>query len=124
MIIYLIIFIILAIASFVYLKLAVKFKIIDKPNERSSHKKITVRGGGIIFPIATLLFFFLNDFQYPFFVLGVFFIAIVSFLDDIYTLSSKIRFPFQFLAVYLILCEVGLPFDPTYIYVLYLFTGF
>ena len=52
--------------SFVYLKLANKFKIIDKPNERSSHTKITVRGGGIIFPIAILLFFVLNDFQYPY----------------------------------------------------------
>ena len=61
------------VASFVYLKLANKFNIVDKPNERSSHTKITVRGGGIIFPIAILLFFFLNDFQYPYFVLGVVF---------------------------------------------------
>jgi UDP-GlcNAc:undecaprenyl-phosphate GlcNAc-1-phosphate transferase len=121
--IYILVSIILAVLSFVYLKLAVKFKIIDKPNERSSHTKITVRGGGIIFPIAMLLFFFLNDYQYPYLLCGVIAISIVSFLDDIYSLSSKIRFPFQLMAVYLILYEVGLPFAPMYLFVFYLVIG-
>jgi UDP-GlcNAc:undecaprenyl-phosphate GlcNAc-1-phosphate transferase len=110
--IYILVSITLAVLSFVYLKLAVKYKIIDKPNERSSHTKITVRGGGIIFTIAILLFFFLNDYQYPYFMLGVLLISVVSFLDDIFTLSSKIRFPFQFLAVFLILFQVGVPLSP------------
>ncbi|MES2239791.1 MAG: hypothetical protein V4497_05960 [Bacteroidota bacterium] len=35
-----------------YFKIADKFNIIDKPNNRSSHTAITLRGGGIIFPIA------------------------------------------------------------------------
>ena len=121
--IYILISIILAVLSFIYLKLAVKFKIIDKPNERSSHTKITVRGGGIIFPIAILLFFFLNDYQYPYFVLGVFLISVVSFLDDIYTLSSKVRFPFQFLVVFLILYQVGGALSPFYLSVLYVVVG-
>jgi len=120
---YIFISLILAVISFFYLKLAVKFKIIDKPNERSSHSKITVRGGGIIFPIAILLFFFLNNYQYPYFVLGVFLISIVSFLDDIYTLSSKVRFPFQLLAVFLLLLEIGLPFQPFYLYIFYVLFG-
>jgi UDP-GlcNAc:undecaprenyl-phosphate GlcNAc-1-phosphate transferase len=120
---YIVILVILVIASYTYLKLAIKFKIIDKPNHRSSHAKITVRGGGIIFSKAIFLFFFFNAYQYPFFVLGLFLIAVVSFLDDIYTLSSKIRFPFQFIAVYLILYEVGLPFDPSYMFVMYLIVG-
>ena len=59
---YILISVILAVLSFIYLKLAVKYRIIDKPNERSSHTKVTVRGGGIIFPIAILLFFFFNDY--------------------------------------------------------------
>ena len=113
----------LIVASYVYLKLAIKFKIIDKPNERSSHTKITVRGGGIVFPIALLLFFLINDYQYPYFFTGVMAISFVSFLDDIYTLSSKIRFPFQFLAVFLILLEVGLPFSPIYIVTFAVFFG-
>ncbi|MCG1036550.1 MraY family glycosyltransferase [Polaribacter sargassicola] len=120
---YFFILVIIAILSFVYLKLAIKFKIIDKPNKRSSHTKITVRGGGIIFPIAILLFSLLNDFSYPYFTIGVVLISIVSFLDDIYTLSSKVRFPFQLLAVLLILVELALPFSPIYLYVFYILFG-
>ena len=113
----------LIIASYVYLKLAIKFKIIDKPNQRSSHTKITVRGGGIVFTIAMILFSFLNDYQYPYFLLGVLLISIVSFLDDIFTLSSKIRFPFQFLAVFLVLFQVGVAFNPFLLFLLFFFVG-
>ncbi|AQS95119.1 hypothetical protein BXQ17_13990 [Polaribacter sp. BM10] len=121
--IYVLVTLLLAVLSYVYLKLAIKFKIIDKPNQRSSHTKITVRGGGIIFPVAILLFFILNDYQYPYFVLGVFLISVISFLDDIYTLSSKIRFPFQFLGVFLILYQVDYPFSPFYLYAVFLILG-
>mgnify|MGYP006083333445 FL=1 len=113
----------LIIASYVYLKLAIKFKIIDKPNQRSSHTKITVRGGGIVFTIAIILFSFLNDYQYPYFLLGVLLISIVSFLDDIFTLSSKIRFPFQFLAVFLVLFQVGVAFNPFLLFLFFLIVG-
>ncbi|MFY9243733.1 MAG: glycosyltransferase family 4 protein [Polaribacter sp.] len=113
---HLLILTLLSISSYIYLKLAIKFKIIDKPNERSSHSKITVRGGGIIFSIAMLLFSVLNNFEYPYFTMGVILISLVSFLDDIYTLSSKIRFPFQLLAVFLVLYQIGLPFIPMYIF--------
>ncbi|QXP69086.1 glycosyltransferase family 4 protein [Polaribacter sp. R2A056_3_33] len=119
----LIVLCILIVASFVYLKLANKFNIVDKPNERSSHTKVTIRGGGIIFPIAILLFFFLNDFQYPFFVLGLFLISFVSFLDDIYTLSSRVRFPFQIIAISLILFQAAFPVFPLYYSVLCLVLG-
>ena len=120
---YLLILLVLGALSFIYLKLAIKFKIIDKPNQRSSHTKITVRGGGIIFPIAILLFFFLNDYEYPYFVLGVFLISFVSFLDDIYTLSSKVRFPFQFLAIFLILYQLDVQIIPLYISIPFLILG-
>ncbi|ARV06352.1 hypothetical protein BTO04_06395 [Polaribacter sp. SA4-10] len=121
--IYIIVSIILAVLSFLYLKLAIKFKIIDKPNERSSHTKITVRGGGIIFPIAILLFFFFNDYQYTYFVLGVFLISVISFLDDMYTLTSKVRFPFQLLAVVLVLYQVGVPIEALSLFYLILGIG-
>ncbi|WP_341221444.1 glycosyltransferase family 4 protein [Polaribacter atrinae] len=119
----LIVLCILIAASFVYLKLARKFNIVDKPNERSSHTKVTIRGGGIIFPIAILLFFFLNDFQYPYFVLGLFLISFVSFLDDIYTLSSRVRFPFQIIAIFLILYQAAFPIFPLYYSILCLILG-
>ncbi|MCL7754802.1 glycosyltransferase family 4 protein [Polaribacter sp. Z022] len=119
--IYLIVLVSLIVASYVYLKLAVKFKIIDKPNQRSSHTKITVRGGGIIFPIAILLFYFFNDYQYTYFVLGVFLLSVISFLDDIYTLSSKIRFPFQLIGVLLTLYQIGVTFLPISSIILFIF---
>jgi len=97
----------LVILSFVYLKIADKFGIIDKPNERSSHKKNTIRGGGIIFFLAVVLFFAFYEFQYPYFVIALSLVAIVSFIDDIYTISSGIRFPVQLVAVLLVLFEVG-----------------
>ena len=90
----------------IYFSIANRFNIIDKPNERSSHSEITIRGGGIIFYIAILLFFILNDFQYPLFVLGLTAVAVLSLLDDILTLSSKIRLPIQFLSVGLMLYQV------------------
>jgi UDP-N-acetylmuramyl pentapeptide phosphotransferase/UDP-N-acetylglucosamine-1-phosphate transferase len=114
---------ILTVVSFLYLKIAAKYKITDKPNKRSVHTKVTVRGGGILFPLAIFLFFIFNKYQYPYFIFSVVIISISSFLDDIYTLSSKIRFPFQFIAVYLALYEVGLPFDPIYMFVIYFVTG-
>lgn len=44
-----IIFVIFLVLELAYFKIADKFNIIDKPNERSSHTKVTLRGGGIIF---------------------------------------------------------------------------
>ena len=50
-----IIFVILLVLELVYFKIADKCNIIDKPNERSSHSTIVLRGGGIIFPIAIIV---------------------------------------------------------------------
>ncbi len=41
--------VILVIAELIYFRIADKCNIIDKPNERSSHKSIVLRGGGIIY---------------------------------------------------------------------------
>jgi len=120
---YVLVFITLVALSYLYIKIAEKFKIIDKPNSRSSHTLATIRGGGILFVISVLLFFFLNDFQYPYFVSGVLLISIVSFIDDIITLSSKIRLPFQFLAILLLLIQVGFAFNPVWFFVLLLIIG-
>ena len=99
----------LLVFELIYFSIANRFNIIDKPNERSSHSEITIRGGGIIFPIAILLFSVFNNYPYPYFTIGVIIISMVSFLDDIYTLSAKIRFPFQILAIFLILANLTRP---------------
>ena len=101
----------------VYFKIADKYNIIDKPNHRSSHTQITLRGGGIIFPIAFVLYFvlsaayrkdyFMSD-DYWSFGLGLFLLSTISFLDDILDLSSKLRLLFHFVAVTLLIYFLGL----------------
>lgn len=120
---YLIVSVLLIIASVAYLKIASKYNIIDKPNERSSHTSITVRGGGIVFVLALVLFSTFHNFQYPYFTIGAIALAVISFLDDILTLPSTIRYPFQLGAVVLLLMELQLPFFPVYTYVFFLILG-
>lgn len=45
--VYGIIFLILLVLELAYFKVADKFNIIDRPNERSSHSSIVLRGGGL-----------------------------------------------------------------------------
>ncbi|MCH2033325.1 MAG: glycosyltransferase family 4 protein [Tenacibaculum sp.] len=105
---YLVVFLILTVLSFFYLKIADKFNIVDKPNHRSSHTIPTIRGGGILFYLGCLIFFISSGFQYPYFFIGVSLVALISFIDDILTLSSSVRLPFQFLAVGLSFYEIGM----------------
>nr|WP_199161599.1 glycosyltransferase family 4 protein [Elizabethkingia sp. ASV34] len=105
---YLIILIILFILELIYFKIADKFNIIDKPNERSSHTQVTLRGGGIIFYFGALLFFIVSGFQYPYFILGLTLMALISFLDDIFTLSNKIRLLIHLVSVILMFMQIGL----------------
>ena len=51
MVAYIVIFVLLLLAELLYFRIADKCNIIDKPNERSSHKQVVLRGGGIIFLI-------------------------------------------------------------------------
>lgn len=109
-----------------YTVLAKKFNIVDNPNVRSSHYEPTIRGGGVIFFLACVLHFVLFDYQYPYFFIGLALIAIISFLDDIYTLSAKIRFPVQLLSIVLIMYEIQLFNSSPYLVVpiVILATGF
>lgn len=102
----------LAAVLVVYFRLALKCKIIDKPNERSSHIKPTIRGGGIIFPIAILLFSLLNAFAYPYFLLAVLLSGGISFLDDIKDMPRGLRFGVHILAAVLILYQAGIATVP------------
>lgn len=98
----------------VYFKIADRFDIIDKPNERSSHSAITLRGGGVIFPMAAILFFTYFQFQYPFFLLGLVSIAVISFLDDVHTLNNKVRLSIHLLSVALLFYQWDLFSMPWY----------
>lgn len=105
---YLIVIVLLFIIELIYFKIADKFNIIDKPNERSSHTQITLRGGGVIFYFGALLFFIVSGFQYPYFILGLTLMALISFLDDIFTLSNKIRLLIHLVSVILMFMQIGL----------------
>ena len=109
---------VLALLLLFYFRLAVQFKIIDKPNQRSSHSRITIRGGGIIFPIAILLQALFNGFQYPLFTSGLLLISIVSFYDDLRPLSNKIRLLIHLIAVSLLFMQTDLLTYPVWIIIL------
>jgi hypothetical protein len=101
------IFILLFICESLYIKIANYFNIIDKPNFRSSHTQITIRGGGIIFWIATLFYFIYSGFSNPYFFIGLTLIVSISFLDDIFTISNIYRLIFQFISISLTLCQLS-----------------
>lgn len=91
-----------------YFKIADKCNIIDKPNERSSHSSIVLRGGGIIFLLGTWVWSMFYGFQYPWFLAAVSLIAGVSFIDDVRSLSDRIRLVVQFIAMGLMFYEIGM----------------
>lgn len=103
-----IIFVILLALELVYFKIADKFNIIDKPNERSSHSTIVLRGGGIIFLLGAWVWSIAFGFQYPWFLLGLTLVAGVSFIDDIHSLPDSVRLVVQFTAAGLAFYQLGM----------------
>ena len=98
MITYILIFVLLLIAELVYFRIADKYNIIDKPNQRSSHSTIVLRGGGIIFLIGVWVWSAFFGFEYPWFLAGLTLVAGVSFVDDIRSLPDSVRLVAQFAA--------------------------
>jgi UDP-N-acetylmuramyl pentapeptide phosphotransferase/UDP-N-acetylglucosamine-1-phosphate transferase len=93
-----------------YFKIADKYNIIDKPNSRSSHTSITLRGGGIIFPIAISIAFLLGYISWSI-TLAVVLVAVVSFIDDIKPLPQLPRFISHVIAVGLVFYELHLFYE-------------
>jgi UDP-N-acetylmuramyl pentapeptide phosphotransferase/UDP-N-acetylglucosamine-1-phosphate transferase len=106
--IFLIIFALLLMAELVYFKIADKCNIIDKPNERSSHSSIVLRGGGIIFLISVWVWSLFYGFQYPWFLAAVTLAAGISFVDDIRSLPDSVRLVVQFTAMGLMLQQLDI----------------
>ena len=105
---YIIILVLLFVAELFYFRVADKFNIIDKPNERSSHSRITLRGGGIIFYFGALAYFLSNHWEYPWFMLALTLITFISFLDDVRSTSQGLRLVFHFTAMALMFYQWGL----------------
>ena len=106
---YIIIAVLLLAAELIYFRIADKCNIIDKPNERSSHSTIVLRGGGIIFAISMIIWAIIVMVQevqgiqtvqeYLPFLCGLVLIAGVSFWDDVKSLPDSVRLVTQFVAM-------------------------
>ena len=114
--VYVIIFALLLVAELVYFKIADKFNIIDKPNERSSHSSIVLRGGGVIFSLSMITWAVMMAVQgewtfvvgyFPF-LAGLLLVAGVSFWDDVKSLPDSVRLVVQFIAMGLMFWSMGI----------------
>lgn len=105
---YVLLIVICFLAALVYFKIAEKYNIVDKPNIRSSHKDVTLRGGGIIFLIGMWLYPFFFGTQYLYFITALSLISLISFVDDIKSVPNKIRLIFQFIAMFLMFYQWGI----------------
>ncbi len=104
----LIITVLLLIIELLYFRIAERFHIIDKPNNRSSHTKNVLRGGGIIFLFGVWLWAVFFGIQYLWFIVGLTMIAIVSFIDDVRSMPNWVRLVVQFAAMFLMFHELGI----------------
>jgi len=107
-------FIILFLAELIYFRIADHYNIIDKPNHRSSHTQVTIRGGGIIFTIGLLLYSIYTGFIYPYFLIGLVAISTISFIDDVKPVSNKVRILVHLLAVALMFYQLNMFVLPFY----------
>lgn len=114
---YVIIAVLLLAAELVYFKIADKCNIIDKPNERSSHSTIVLRGGGVIFAFSMIVWAVMmaiqgNDItRYLPFLCGLVLIAGVSFWDDVHSLPDSVRLVVQFIATALMFWSIAMGSD-------------
>lgn len=114
MIEYLLILVFAFVAELLYFRIADHFNIIDKPNERSSHTTIVLRGGGVIFTISMIAWAIMmvaqnNDIvPYLPFLGGLVLIAGVSFWDDVHSLPDSVRLVAQFVAMALMFWSMGI----------------
>ena len=106
--IYALILIALVAIELLYFRFADKFNIIDKPNLRSSHTSITLRGGGIIFLFGVWLYAAVFGLHYPWFILGLSLVGLVSFVDDVKSLPDSVRLVVQFVAMFLMFYQFGI----------------
>lgn len=111
---YTIIAAILLVAELLYFRIADRCNIIDKPNERSSHSSIVLRGGGIIFTLAMVAWAVMMVLQgkdvtpYLPFLAGLILIAGISFWDDVHSLPDSVRLAVQFAAIILMFWSIGI----------------
>lgn len=103
---YLIIAGLLIVLEFLYFYIADKLNIIDRPNMRSSHTRITLRGGGVVFLFGAWIYSVFYGLQYPWFLLGLTMIAAISFMDDVNSVPNKVRLLVHFVSMLLLFYQL------------------
>ncbi|MDQ3799105.1 MAG: glycosyltransferase family 4 protein [Acidobacteriota bacterium] len=87
-------------------------EILDVPNERSSHSVPTPRGGGLVIVLVCLVFYsiyaglFARNFSAGYFA-GAVLIAVVSWFDDLKSVSSALRFLVHAIGAALAISSLG-----------------
>lgn len=89
-----------------YFRIADKCNIIDKPNERSSHSAIVLRGGGVIFVLGAWIWAAFFGLNYPWFLIAVTIVSALSFIDDIHSLPDSVRLVGQFIGMGLLILQL------------------
>lgn len=94
--------------EYAYFILAKRLRIVDRPHHQSSHTGVVVRGGGVVFYIAFALWSVLHGLQWGGGLLGLTIMAGISFIDDVHSISPKIRLICQFIAILVMFDHSGL----------------
>lgn len=111
---YIIIAVLLLAAELLYFRIADHFNIIDRPNERSSHSTIVLRGGGVIFALSMIVWAVMmvvrghDVVPYLPFLCGLVMICGISFWDDVHSLPDSVRLVAQFIAMALMFWSMGI----------------
>ena len=88
-----------------------KWAAIDKPNSRSMHSVPTPRGGGlaVLAPLLLMYAISLGGFMDGNIAIGLLLVAIVSYIDDRRSLSSRLRFAVHAIAACVLVLPQGHP---------------
>jgi UDP-N-acetylmuramyl pentapeptide phosphotransferase/UDP-N-acetylglucosamine-1-phosphate transferase len=92
--------------------LSIKKNWLDHPNQRSLHTEPTPRGGGLIIVIISLVTYVIavvvskGQFSWGY-ILGAFLVAVISWLDDLYSLTYLTRLGTHCLAATLLVWDSG-----------------
>lgn len=103
---YILVFFLLLVLELLYFRAARRFGIMDRPNWRSNHSIESIRGGGILFFFAVLLWSVLSGFPYPWMLGGLTLAAGISFADDIKPVKAKPRLIVHFIAMVMVFQEL------------------
>lgn len=94
--------------EYAYYIIAKRLRIVDRPHHQSSHRGVVVRGGGIVFYMAYAIWSISNGFSWYGALIGLTILAVISFVDDIHSISPIVRLICQFIAILMLFYHTGL----------------